>query len=319
MSRGQLRRIFASAAVAVAVSLCAGAAPAFATFHLMQIREVYPGSAAAPEAEYVELQMWSGGQNHVEGHVLRSYDAGGTVSGTSTFPHDVANGANQSTLLLATPQAEAQFGLVADASLAAGSLSPAGGAVCWETIDCVAWGAFGGTLPSPVGSPAVPGGIPDGMALRRSTARGCATLLDPADDDDESAADFQVVSPLPRPNSVAPTERSCTAAGPGGGTSGGGSGGNGSGPEAGQAPNATLRGKPPRRTHDRTPTFRFGADEPGATFECKLDHKPYRPCRSPFTTKSLAIGPHRFQVRARSGSEVDPTPASWRFRVLPTR
>jgi len=301
--------------------LCAGAAPALATFHLMQIREVYAGSAAAPEAQYVELQMWASGQNHVEGHVLRSYDAGGAVTAASSFPHDVPGSANQSTLLLATPQAEAQFGVVADASLAPGSLSPAGGAVCWETIDCVAWGSFGGALPSPAGPPAAPGGIPDGMALRRSISRGCPTLLEPIDDTDESAADFEVALPLPRPNSVPPTEHPCSSGAPGTGT-GTGTGG-GSGPGAADGPAAaldtTLHRKPPSRTHDRTPTFRFTADEPGAGFECRLDRRPYRRCRSPFTTKPLAAGRHRFLVRARSGGEVDPTPASWRFRVLPAR
>lgn len=302
-----------------AVLLCV-AAPALATFHLMQIREIYPGSAAAPEAEYVELQMWASGQNHVEGHVLGSYDASGAVIGTSTFPHDVPNGANQSTLLLATPQAEAQFGVVADASLEPGSLSPAGGAVCWESIDCVAWGSFSGTLPSPAGAPAAPAGIPDGMALRRSIASGCATLLDPADDSNESNAEFQAVSPLSRPNSVAPTERSCSTgaeSGTGVGTGGGSGSGSGAGPASGIE--TTLRGKPARRTHNRTPTFRFTASDPGAGFECKVDRKAYRRCRSPFTAKPLAAGRHRFLVRARSGGAVDPTPASWRFRVLPAR
>lgn len=302
--------------------LTLGVAPASATFHLMQIREVYPGSAAAPEADYVELQMWASGQNHVEGHVLRSYDAAGNVTGTSTFAHDVAGSANQSTLLLATPQAEAQFGVVADTPLAAG-LSPAGGAVCWETIDCVAWGSFSGALPSPAGTPAVPGGIPDGSALRRSIARGCATFLDPPDDNDNSAEDFPVASPLPRPNSLPPTEQACGAGGGGGGSGGAGSGGNGGGAGGGAGQNNSLdtflRRKPPHRTHNRTPTFRFASNDDGARFECKLDGKPYRNCRSPFTARPLKPGKHRFLVRARSGSEVDATPASWRFRVLPAR
>lgn len=307
------RRALGLVASAVTI-LAATAAPAAATFHLMQIREVYPGSAAAPEAEYVELQMWAPGQNLVAGHILHSYDASGGVTGTSTFDHDVSGEANQSTLLLATPQAESQFGVVADASLAPGSLSSGGGAVCWEAVDCVAWGNFSGTLPSPAGTPASAGGIPDGMALRRSISRGCATLLDPLDDNDNSAADFTVVFPLPRPNSTAPTEQPCPPGGAGGGTEGGAGGGNG--PEAAEAPSTVLRHKPPRRSRDRTPTFRFSSDDGGARFECKLDAKPYRLCRSPFTAKPLAVGRHRFLVRARSGGEVDQTPASWRFRVL---
>lgn len=315
-----LRVLFFSAAV-IATTLALGPAPASATFHLMQIREVYPGSTAAPEAEYVELQMWASGQNLVEGHALRSYDAVGNVIGTSTFTHNVANSANQSTLLLATPQAEAQFGVAADTSLVAGSLSPGGGAVCWDTIDCVSWGSFSGAVPSPAGTPAAPGGIPDGMALRRSISRGCATLLEPADDNDNSAEDFALVSPLPRPNSVPPTEQPCTAGGTGGGSGGGSTGGGGGGGTTGGPGQTTgldtfLRHKPPHRSHDRTPTFRFSASDDGASFECKLDGQAYRRCRSPFTTRRLRPGKHRFLVRARSGGEVDPSPAVWRFRVL---
>jgi hypothetical protein len=273
----------------------------------MMIREVYPGSVANPKAQYVELQMWQSGQNHVGGHVLRSYDAAGNVTGVDTFPADVANGANQSTLLLATPQAEAQFGVVADASLAPG-LSPSGGAVCWEAIDCVSWGGFSGEAPSPTGTPAAAAGIPDGMALRRSIARGCPTFLDPEDDHDNSAADFEVVFPNPRPNSVAPTETACAAAGPGGGP----------GAPSGQNPPQTfLRKKPPKRTSDRTPTFRFASDESSVRFDCRLDRKKFRPCRSPFPVPKLSLGRHRFQVRARdSEGKVDPTPASYSFRVV---
>jgi hypothetical protein len=312
-------RAFSCFAAAIATTLALGAAPAAATFHLMQIREVYPGSTAAPEAAYVELQMWASGQNLVEGHVLRSYDASGNLTGASTFAHDVSGNANQSTLLLATPQAETQFGVAGDAPLA-GGLSPGGGAVCWESIDCVSWGSFSGTLPSPAGTPAAAAGIPDGLALRRSISRGCATLLDPADDNDNSTEDFAATSPLPRPNSTPPAERPCTAGGTGGGSEGGNAGGGGGGTAGGsgqgKSPETFLRRKPPHRTRDRTPTFRFIASDDGASFECKLDRKPYRSCRSPLTSRPLRPGKHRFLVRARSGTEVDPTAASWRFRVL---
>ena len=301
----RIRAVCAGLACAVCL-FGLSAAPAFATFHLMMVREVYPGSVANPEAQYVELQMWQGGQSFVGGHVLRTYDAGGKVTSVDTFPVNVANSANQSTLLLATPQAEAHFGVVADASLSP-ALSPSGGAVCWEAIDCVSWGAFSGEAASPTGTPAAAGGIPDGMALRRSIARGCPTFLDPEDDHDNSAADFEVVFPKPRPNSVAPTETACAAEGPGGG-----------GNPSGQNPPQTfLRKKPPKRTSDRTPTFRFAADEAGVQFECRFDRKKFRRCHSPFTAPKLSLGSHRFQVRARDNEgKVDPTPASYRFRVV---
>ena len=282
-------------------------ATAPATFHEMSVREVYAGS---PESQYVELQMWSAGQNFVKGHVLKTYNAGGGITSTSTFAGDVANGANQSTILLATPGAEAEFGVTADAGLATGSLEAGGGAVCWESLDCVSWGNFAGATPSPTGTPAP--AIPAGMALRRTIAPGCATLLEESDDHDNSAADFAAVFPAPRPNSVAPSERRCpgSSESPFGVVPGGGSNTKG-------APQTSLRSKPGKTTHDRTPTFRFTSNESGSTFQCKLDGKPFRACRSPFTTKPLPLGRHTFKVRARDKSgNLDPSPASYGFRVI---
>jgi hypothetical protein len=150
------------------------------------------------------------------------------------------------------------------------------------------------------------------MAIRRSISPGCPTLLEPADDRDNSAADFASVFPAPRPNSVTPSERSCGI--PGNQQGSPASQGEGSGRNA---PQTTLKRKPPRKTRDRTPTFRFSADEPGSTFQCKLDRKAFRACRSPFTAGRLGIGPHRFQVRARDDSgQADRSPASYRFKVV---
>jgi hypothetical protein len=309
------RRIAAAAFAAAALLALALVPAAQASFHLIQIREVYPGSLANPEAKYVELQMFSGGENEVAGHSLRLYDASGAVVGTSTFATPVANGANQSTILLATPQAEAQFGVGADLALSSpAQFVPSGGAVCWDTLDCVSWGNFSGSLPSPAGSPAAPAGIPDGMALRRTIAPNCPTALNGGDDSNDSAADFSATAPLPRPNSVPPSEKPCSASG------GGGDSGTGSPTGSGGAPQTVLRRKPPKRTADRTPTFRFASDEAGARFECKLDGKPYRRCRSPFTAARLSLGAHRFRVRARDREgAVDPTPASYRFRIVARR
>jgi len=292
----------------LATALCAPAASA--TFHEISIREVYPGSVARPESQYVELQMWAAGQNLVAGHSLTVYKAGGGVAGATTFGGAVSGDANQSTILLATPAVESEFGVAPDAVMAPGQLDPSGGAACWEAIDCVSWGSFKASLPSPAGQPAAPSGIPDGMALRRTIAPGCASLLEPTDDRDDSAADFAAVFPSPRPNSVTPTERACGTPGP---QSSGPSGGRG-------APQTTIVRGPRHRTRDRTPSFRFAADEPGASFECKLDRKPFRPCRSPFTSRRLAVGRHSFRARARDDSgELDPSPARYAFRVIAGR
>jgi hypothetical protein len=94
-------------------------------------------------------------------------------------------------------------------------LTPAGGAVCLPEAnppDCVSWGNFAGALPFPgAGTPAP--AIPEGLSLTRTTARGCALGLDKADDSNDSAADFSLGSPTPRPNSAPPLGRACIPCG----------------------------------------------------------------------------------------------------------
>jgi hypothetical protein len=298
--------------VALAIGLLSAPASAAADFHLISIREVFPGNSSSPDAEYVELQAYAAGQNFVAGHTVTFHDATGATVGSKTFADDVGDGRDQMTVLIATPAAESRFGALADETMPAGLLDPAGGAVCWATLDCVAWGGFAGSLPSPAGAPAAsPSGIPDGMALRRTIAPGCATLLEPSDDRNDSATDFAPVFPAPRPNSVAPSERPCTSS-PGGPAAEDRPGG-----AKGGAPQTLLRRRPAQRSRDRTPTFRFGSSGPVAGFECKLDRRPFRPCRSPFTARRLPYGRHSFRVRARDAEGMlDPTPALDTFRVV---
>jgi len=296
-----MARRLSTIALAVAVLAGLAAAPAQASFHVMMIREVFAGSSANPDAAYVELQMYSSGQNFVAGHSVRVYDGEGKEVAVP-LSANVARGESQSTILVATA------GIAADAALPAGAIKAAGGAVCFDDLDCVSWGNFTGAakIAGPAGTPA--GAIPDGLALQRTIGRGCATALDGADDSDNSAADFVAVTPAPRPNSVAPTEQLCS-----------GSPGSGGGGGDGGAPQTTLRGKPAKRTSDRTPTFRFTSDAKGAKFECKLDGKRYRSCRSPYTTKALALGSHTFRVRAVANGRTDASPASFRFKVVAKR
>jgi len=86
-----------------------------------------------------------------------------------------------------------------------------------------------------------------------------------------------------------------------------------------EAPDTRLTLKPPAKTRDRTPTLRFSSTAPGATFRCSVDAKPFKACRSPFTTPSLKLGAHRVRVAAVLDGLTDPTPAAARFRVLPPR
>ena len=65
--------------------ICALATPAYASFHLMLVSEVYAGSEAAPDAQYVELVMYSGSQTQLSGHEVIVYDPSGAVLTTATF------------------------------------------------------------------------------------------------------------------------------------------------------------------------------------------------------------------------------------------
>ncbi|HEX7058493.1 MAG TPA: hypothetical protein VF176_01400 [Solirubrobacterales bacterium] len=307
-------RLMLFALAIASVALGVGAGPASATFHLIALREVYPGSGAYPDAEYVELQAYAPGQNFVQGHSIAFFDAAGASLGTVSFGADAARGADQVTFVAATPLAESQFGIVADTGMSGGRMDPSGGAVCWEALDCVSWGSFHGSVSSATGAPADPLGLPDGMALRRSIAPGCPTLLEATDDSNDSAADFFDAFPAPRPNSVPPSEHRCSSQGgdAGGGNPASGDAGGGSGQGR---PQTRLLRHPGRVTRDRTPTFRFTSNRPRSTFRCKLDGGRFKRCRSPLTTPLLSPGDHAFRVKARAGGVVDRSPAIWRFEV----
>jgi hypothetical protein len=86
-------------------------------------------------------------------------------------------------------------------------------------------------------------------------------------------------------------------------------------PPAATAPNTTIKKKPRRKTALRKAKFKFVSDQAGSTFQCKLDKKRYRPCRSPFKRK-VRPGRHVFRVRAINPQGLaDPTPAVFRWRV----
>lgn len=304
----RVRQIAVSVTLLVLSLLAFEAPPATAAFHEILVREVYAGGPA--NDSYVVLQAYRGGQNFLSGHSVSAYDSAGSEVGSFTFSSGVSNGQDQMTILVADTSYAATFpgGPAPDGTTANLDLDPAGGAACWAGLDCVSWGDFSGTTSPPAGPSAAPTGISPGMALRRTIAPGCATLLEATDDHDNSAVDFSAVFPSPRANSTAPSERACDSSSSPGSQQ--------SGPGARGAPQTTFKGKPPHKTRDRTPTFRFTSDEASSTFQCKLDGKPFRACRSPFTTKRLAPGKHTFRVRARDESgQLDPTPAAYAFRI----
>ena len=82
-----------------------------------------------------------------------------------------------------------------------------------------------------------------------------------------------------------------------------------------KAPNTTLKLKPRQKTTSRLAKFSFASDQAGSPFQCKLDNKPFRPCRSPFKAR-VKPGRHSFSVRALSSAGVpDPTPVRFHWKV----
>lgn len=67
--------------------------------------------------------------------------------------------------------------------------------------------------------------------------------------------------------------------------------------------------------HHRQVEVTFTSSEPNSTFECKLDHRGFRPCMSPKRYRGLSSGSHTVKVRAKSGGLVDPTPPEESFRI----
>ena len=76
---------------------------------------------------------------------------------------------------------------------------------------------------------------------------------------------------------------------------------------------------PPERSNDTTPTFTFGADEAGATFECRLDAPDipgaFEPCTTPWTYAPLADARYTLTVRARDASGNVGPGATWSFTL----
>lgn len=88
------------------------------------------------------------------------------------------------------------------------------------------------------------------------------------------------------------------------------------------APNTLIVRRPAKLV--RTPlararvVFRFGSDQAGVTFLCKIDRAPFGRCNA-WIVRRLAPGRHVLKVKARNaGGLVDATPAVFRFRIEAT-
>jgi hypothetical protein len=83
-------------------------------------------------------------------------------------------------------------------------------------------------------------------------------------------------------------------------------------------PQTTITTGAPNKLDAHKFKFKFkSSEERGATFECRLDKKPFKPCSSPKKVKHLDKGKHRFKVRAiDEAGNVDPSAAKDTFKVV---
>jgi subtilisin family serine protease len=84
-------------------------------------------------------------------------------------------------------------------------------------------------------------------------------------------------------------------------------------------PRTFIRHKPPHLVRIRSRTakvvFRFGSDQVGVTFACRIDAGLFRPCGERLVRR-FGIGAHALRVFARNAAgNGDPTPAVYHFRV----
>jgi Bacterial Ig domain/Bacterial Ig-like domain/Chitobiase/beta-hexosaminidase C-terminal domain len=82
------------------------------------------------------------------------------------------------------------------------------------------------------------------------------------------------------------------------------------------APATSLDDVPPDPSNDDAPTFEFSSNEPGSTFECRLDGGAWSACSSPETIGLLSDGSHTFEVRATDAAgNTDSSPSSHTWTV----
>ena len=107
------------------------ASVASASFHLMNIRQVFGGNGNAAN-DYVELQMRSTGENFTGGHPIQVYNAVGLPQSAHPLTN-VANGADQSTILIGDTGVASAFGVAPDVVVPGLEVSDfaMNGAVCY--------------------------------------------------------------------------------------------------------------------------------------------------------------------------------------------
>jgi hypothetical protein len=271
---------------------------ALATFHLIYVSEVHPGSTAQPQSSFVELQMYDDDENFLGNHAVTLHNSTGAMIGTFTFPADLPGPSiSQQTILVGDDGVEAAFGVKPDLVASALNIPASGGAACWESLDCVSWGNFSGSTSPSSGVPVDAPGIPDGSSIERRISRGaCANRLDENDDSNDGDTDFVDAAPSPQNYTTIPSPPSCIASAP--------------------TPVVTIDSKPAGATKSTSADFAFHGAPAAAGFECRLDLGAYAACNSGAVAYAgpLSEGLHIFRVRGSNANGTGAT-ATYTWKV----
>jgi YVTN family beta-propeller protein len=81
-------------------------------------------------------------------------------------------------------------------------------------------------------------------------------------------------------------------------------------------PQTGFRKHPRKRAGSQTAKFKFKSNESGVRFRCKLDRRKFKKCGKRFR-KVVRPGKHKIKVKAVGKGGTDPTPAKFRWTVLP--
>ncbi len=79
-------------------------------------------------------------------------------------------------------------------------------------------------------------------------------------------------------------------------------------------PETTITKEPKKHVFTKSVTYKFESNLPGSQFVCQIDNSKAVFCSSPVRVKHIPYGRHRFLVGALFNNQLDPTPASDKFK-----
>lgn len=160
--------------------------PAEAGVHLIHVTEIFGGTSAHPDAQYVELRLEAPGQVFTAGSAIYAYDTNANFLGVfAQFDRNLFNGADGARFVACTTKAMVVYGMTCDA-IAQPILGFSTGSIYFTgSGDFVPYGNYQGpVLPNTSPAPA----LVRGRSIERTT------------DTANPGVDFHYASPSPTAN-----------------------------------------------------------------------------------------------------------------------